>query len=440
MKKKLETAQVSYTTSTRRLKAILCGSIANLIEWFDWYIYAAFAIYFSAAFFPDNDQTGQLLKVAGIFAVGFLMRPIGAWLFGVLAGRIGRKKSMLLAVWLMSLGSLMIAITPTYDTIGVFAPIVLVIARLMQGLSVGGEVGVSTTYLAEMATPDRRGFYSSFQYATLIGGLLMALGILIILQKFFLTEAQLMEWGWRIPFAIGAVLTLVTIYLKKDLHETRAYTAVQQKGPSRESMLVQLFRHPKAILKVIGLTSGSTLAFYTFTTYMQKYLVNTLGTSKADATMISFLSLLVFAIAHPILGGLSDRIGRRPLLLAFGILGTFGTIPLMNAVASASSNWELFFLLTLGLLIVAIYTSIAAVVKAELFPAEVRAIGVGLPHALTVATFGGTAEYVALWFKSIGHETWYYYYVTGAIFISLILFVFMEETLKTNKIDGEPHG
>jgi len=426
--------------SARRLKAITMGSIANLIEWFDWYIYAAFAIYFSAAFFPANDQTGQLLRTAGIFAVGFLMRPIGAWLFGELAARIGRKKSMLLAVWLMSLGSLIIAITPTYHSIGVMAPVILMFARLMQGLSVGGEVGVSTTYLAEMATPESRGFYSSFQYATLISGHIIALGMLIIMQRFLLTEEQLMEWGWRIPFAIGAFLTLAILYIKNYLHETRAYTAVKEKGEARENAVKLLLRHPRAIFKVIGLTAGSTLAFYTFTTYMQKYLVNTLSISKSDATLISFFSLLVFAISHPIFGALSDRVGRKPLLIAFGLTGTFGTIPLMRGVASAGSRWELFILLTICLLIVSLYTSIAAIVKAELFPAEVRAIGVGLPHALTVATFGGTAEYVALWFKSIGHEEWYYYYVTITIFICLIMFVFMDDTMKSNRLDGEPHG
>ncbi|WP_353124402.1 MFS transporter [Parapedobacter pyrenivorans] len=428
------------TLSMRRLKAIAGGSIGNLVEWYDWYTYSAFAIYFSASFFPNDNQTVQLLQTAGIFALGFLMRPIGGWLFGALADNIGRKKTMLISVWLMSIGSLIIAFIPDYSTIGILAPLLLTIARMLQGLSVGGEFGVSATYLTEMATPNRRGFFSSFQYATLIGGQLLALGVQILLQKFLLTDEQLHDWGWRIPFVIGAILSVIALYLRVHLHETRAYTAAKEKGKAKDGSISKLLKHPKAIMIVVGLTLGGTLAFYTFTTYMQKFLVNTVGISKGDATMISFVSLFAFAVIQPLFGGLSDRIGRKPLLITFGLLGTICTVPLMNAISSANSNWAIFVFIMIGLLIISTYTSIGAVVKAELFPAEVRAIGVGLPHAITVAIFGGTAEYVALWFKSIDHESWYYWYVTIGIFLSLIMFVFMQDTKKGSKLDGEPHG
>ena len=406
------------------------------MEWYDWYAYSAFALYFSSSFFPNNDTTAQLLNTAGIFAVGFLMRPIGGWLFGSTADRIGRKKSMTLSVLLMSLGSLLIAFTPTYNSIGVWSPILLLSARLIQGLSVGGEYGVSATYLSEMATKHRRGFYSSFQYVTLVGGQLIALGIQLVLQR-LLSEEQLHDWGWRIPFVIGAILSLVALYMRSSLHETKAFETQNKKSNDKKGTISELLKHPKAVLTVVGLTLGGTLAFYTYTNYMQKFLVNTVHLSKADSTLISFISLLIFIFMQPAFGSLSDKIGRRPLLISFGVLGTVFTVPLLNALGETHSQWTAFFLLMGALIIVSGYTSINAIVKAELFPAEVRALGVGLPYALTVAVFGGTAEYIALWFKSVGHEPYFYWYITCCIAISLLVYIFMKDTKETSKLNQE---
>ncbi len=436
--------QKSTTTpiisTSNRIKAIVGGSIGNLVEWYDWYAYAAFAIYFSASFFPNGDQTAQLLNTAGIFAVGFLMRPVGGWLFGTIADKLGRKKAMTTSVLLMSFGSLLIALTPNYAAIGVFAPLLLLVARLLQGLSVGGEYGVSATYLSEMATADRRGFYSSFQYVTLIGGQLTALGIQLILQKWLLTDAQLHEWGWRIPFVIGAVLSVIALYLRKSLHETESFEKSSEKlreQKSKKGSVGELLKHPKALLTVVGLTLGGTLAFYTYTTYMQKFLVNTVLLSKQEATLISFLSLLIFACLQPFFGLLSDKIGRRPLLLGFGILGTLFTVPLLTALGKTTNLWEAFAYLIAALIIVSGYTSINAVVKAELFPTNIRALGVGLPYAITVAVFGGSAEYVALWFKQHQVEHYYYWYITGCIAFSLIVYIFMKDTKKSSLLNKD---
>lgn len=423
--------------SKQRLKSIIGGSIGNLVEWYDWYAYSAFSLYFSGAFFPESNITAQLLNTAGIFAVGFLMRPIGGWMFGGIADRIGRKQAMTLSVLLMSFGSLLIALTPSYKTIGVLAPILLLLARLLQGLSVGGEYGVSATYLSEMATANRRGFYSSFQYVTLVGGQLIALGVQLVLQKLILTDEQLHSWGWRIPFVIGALLAVIALYLRRNLHETEAFEAQKRKKTSRKGTIKELLKHPKAILTVVGLTLGGTLAFYTYTNYMQKFLVNTVGLSKDLSTLLSFLSLLIFVILQPLFGALSDKIGRKPLLISFGVLGTLFTVPLLTALSNTQSSVVSFFLLLAGLIIVSGYTSINAIVKAELFPAEVRALGVGLPYALTVAIFGGTAEYIALWFKNSGHEPYFYWYITGCIFISLLVYVFMKDTKKTSEINHD---
>ena len=419
-----------------RLKAIVSGSMGNLVEWYDWYAYSAFSIYFAPVFFPKSSATAQLLNTAGIFAVGFLMRPIGGWLFGSIADKSGRKFAMTFSVLLMSFGSLLIAVTPSYESIGVMAAVLLLAARLLQGLSVGGEYGTSATYLSEMATANRRGFYSSFQYVTLIGGQLIALGIQLLMQQLFLTEAQMHSWGWRIPFVIGAGLSLTALYLRSHMEESVAYTRGQNNFVKKKSgTLKQLLQHPKAVALVVGLTLGGTIAFYTYSTYMQKFLVNTVHLTKSQSTLITFASLFIYAALQPLFGLLSDRIGRRPLLIGFGVLGTLATVPLLTALSHASSQWEAFGLIMLALVIVSGYTSINAVVKAELFPTEIRALGVGFPYSLTVAIFGGTAEYIALSFKNAGHEPYFYWYVTGCIFISLLVYVSMRDTKQTSLMD-----
>ncbi len=408
-----------------RLRSIFGGSVGNLVEWYDWYTYSAFTLYFGKTFFPKASPTAALLSAASIFAVGFFMRPIGGWLLGIYGDRKGRRAALTASVFLMSGGSLLIAIIPGYNTIGVMAPILLVVARLLQGLSVGGEYGASATYLSEMAGQRHRGFWSSFQYVTLIMGQLLALAVLLILQR-TMSESALESWGWRIPFAIGAVLAVVAVWLRRGLDETTAFKNVSKK--SRGSNVRELLNHPRAVLTVIGLTAGGTVAFYTFTTYAQKFLVNTAGLSKSDATLASAGSLFVFMLLQPIVGAISDVVGRRPVLTSFAILGTLCTVPLMTALSTSTSVTSAWLMLCLALLIVSGYTSINAVVKAELFPAEIRALGVGLPYAVAVSVFGGTAEYIALWFKNSGHETWFYWYVTVLIVMSLLVYVTMPET------------
>jgi MHS family alpha-ketoglutarate permease-like MFS transporter len=422
-------------TNYNRLKAITSGTIGNLVEWYDWYAYAAFSIYFAPVFFPGKDATANLLNTAGVFAVGFLMRPIGGWLFGSLADRKGRKWAMTSSVLLMSLGSLTIALTPGYNSIGIAAPVLLLLARLLQGLSVGGEYGTAATYLSEMASPRRRGFYSSFQYVTLIGGQLIAVGIQLLMQYVFFSPEQMAAWAWRIPFFIGALLAVTAFYLRRNMEETSAFRHTG--NASKKGSLKALWQHPRAVFTVAGLTLGGTLAFYTYTTYMQKFLVNTVHLAKEKATLLSFLSLLLYAAIQPLFGAWSDRIGRKPLLIGFGIAGTLCTVPIMTGIAHTQALVPIFLLMMAALLIVSGYTSINAVVKAELFPAEIRALGVGFPYAITVALFGGTAEYLALWFKNAGNESGYYWYASTCIFISLLVYLFMNDTKKTSLIEKE---
>jgi MFS transporter, MHS family, alpha-ketoglutarate permease len=427
----------SFADARRRLKAIFIGSVGNLVEWYDFYAYAAFALYFAGDFFPNSDPVVQQLNAALLFAAGFIVRPLGGWMFGYLADHYGRRGALMLSVSLMCFGSLMIAVTPTYETIGLGAPIVLGLARVIQGLSLGGEYGTSATYLTEMADQRNRGFYSSFQYVTLIGGQICALLVLLLLQRVFLSAEEIRAWGWRIPFFIGALLAAIALVMRRNLHETEAFEAAQaaQKVVGRTSSLRALMRYPREVLLVVGLTAGGTAAFYTYTTYMQKFLKLSVGLTDDQTTMVTLSALIFGIVLQPIYGAISDRIGRKWLLIGFGVTGVLFTIPLLTSLQAASGALEAFLLIAAAWMIVSGYTSINAVVKAELFPTNIRAIGVGLPYALTVSIFGGTADSVALTFKSLGREEWFYYYLTGMIGISLVVYLFMRDT----KTDSAMH-
>lgn len=419
-------AKLDPADARRRIKAIVVGSLGNLVEWYDFYAYTAFSLYFAPKFFPDTDPVVQQLNSAALFAATFLMRPFGGWLFGYIADRHGRRKSLMISVLCMCFGSLLIAMTPTYEQIGIAAPIFLAIARMIEGLSLGGEYGASATYLSEVADPKRRGFYSSFQYVTLIGGQLCAILVLLLLQRFLLTEAQLKDWGWRIPFAIGAALALFALVMRKGMHETHAFE--ESAHTKKSGSLRELFHHPREVMLVMGLTAGGTAAFYTFTTYMQTYMKLTVKLPESQVTLVIFCSLLFATLLQPIYGALSDRVGRKPLLIFFGVAGALATVPILQAMQSTKSPVIACLLLCAAWVFVAAYTSINAIVKAELFPTNVRALGVGLPYAITVSIFGGTAPAVALWFKKEGHEQWFYYYLAGMIFISLVVYASMRDT------------
>jgi len=418
------------------MRSIIGGSLGNFVEWYDWYVYAAFSVYFAGRFFPLGDRTAELLSAAAIFAVGFLMRPIGAWLMGVYADRHGRKSGLALSVALMGGGSLLIAVTPTADSIGIAAPALLLAARLLQGLSVGGEYGASATYLAEMAGPRRRGLVSSWQYVTLIGGQLAALAVQLSLQA-LLSESAMEQWGWRIPFFVGALIAIAVYLLRRKIEETADFAAARASG--RRSSGIELIRaHPAAALLVLALTAGGTLSFYAYTTYMQKYLVNSADFTRPQATLIMTAALAVFMLLQPVFGALSDRIGRRPLLIGFGIGGTLLTVPLFQAIGAARSGTTAFLLVLGGLVIVSGYTSINAIVKAELFPPHIRALGVALPYAIANALFGGSAEYVALWLVKAGHEALFFYYVSGMCALSLIAYWRMRETALHGTMRNDP--
>ncbi|MTV37702.1 MFS transporter [Duganella radicis] len=422
-----EPPQPQYTAEERRKRvfAIISASSGNLVEWFDFYVYSFASIYFASQFFPSGNATAEFLKSAAVFAVGFLMRPIGGWMFGRLADRVGRKKSMLVSVLMMCGGSLAIAVLPTYASIGVAAPVLLLIIRMFQGLSVGGEYGTTATYMSEVALRGQRGFFSSFQYVTLIGGQLLAVLTIVILEQ-FLSTAELKAWGWRVPFAVGAVAALVSLMLRRTLHET---IKAEDRNSEGAGTLANLFKHHRpAFLTVLGYTAGGSLIFYTFTTYMQKYLVNTAGMPAKTASVVMTGCLFLYMCMQPLFGMLADRIGRRHSMMLFGALGALATYPILAILHGNTSPLLAFVLITVALAIVSLYTSISGLVKAEMFPPEVRALGVGLSYAISNAIFGGSAEFVGLSFKNLGHESWFYVYVTVMMAIAFLVSLRLPKT------------
>jgi MHS family alpha-ketoglutarate permease-like MFS transporter len=265
-----------------------------------------------------------------------------------------------------------------------------------------------------------------------------------MLQRVLLSEEQLREWGWRIPFLIGAAAAVVVLWLRRNMEETEAFARSEQDARpaehARQGTLRALMQHPRAVLTVVGLTMGGTLAFYTYTTYIHKFLVNSAGMASETAALVNASTLFVYMLLQPVVGALSDRIGRRPVLIAFGVLGTVFTVPILGQLQDVQTAAQAFWLVMAALVILSGYTAINAVVKAELFPVEIRALGVGLPYALTVALFGGTAEYVALWFKQAGMESGFYWYVTACIACSLLVYAWMPDTRDTSLIDRDPQS
>ncbi len=400
----------------QRVRAIVAASSGNLVEWFDFYTYAFCSIYFAGAFFPQGDATAQLLQSATVFALGFLMRPLGGWIFGRLADIRGRRDAMMLSILLMCAGSLMIACLPTYAAIGAAAPALLLVARLLQGLSVGGEYGSSATYMSEVGLQGQRGFFASFHYVTLIGGQLLALLVVVMLEA-CIDDRGLHAWGWRIPFALGGITAAISLAMRRNLPET---AAPAQDADVQAGSMRALLQHKAALISVVGYTAGGSLAFYTCTTYMQKYLVNTVGFATRTASIIMTVSVCVFMLLQPVFGMLSDRFGRRRMMYAFGLSMGLGIYPAMTALRHAQSPCVAAAWVILTLVSVSCYTSIAGLIKAEVFPAHVRALGVGLSYAVGNAAFGGTAELVALQCKAAGFEAAFFIYVAGMCLVGLL--------------------
>ncbi|MBU4610777.1 MFS transporter [Achromobacter sp. GG226] len=409
-----------------RARIILAGSVGNAVEWFDWTIYAAFAIFFSKQFFPEGNDTTALLASFGIFAVGFFMRPIGGWLLGIYADRHGRKAALALTIVMMAGGSLIIGITPTYATIGIFAPVLLTLARLLQGLSLGGEYASATTFLTEMAPNKRRGFYSSFVFFSAAIGILAASAVGWVLTS-TLSDASMREWGWRVPFLIGAVGGVVGMWIRRTVRETEAFAHNKAAGVQKQPLRTLLREHPHAVLRIVGFSILSTFAFYIFVAYVPTYAIRHVGAEPKTAFAANTVALIVFMLLQPVFGALSDRIGRKPQLIAFALGYLVFFFPVMTSLGPTFGS--ILMVEIFGLVLYAMYTAIAPAIMSEQFPTSVRAVGIGTPYNLMVALLGGTTPYLLTWLQSKGMETWFFYYVLAGAAISLFTFVRMPESV-----------
>lgn len=407
-------------------KAIVAGTIGNTVEWVDWALYSIFAKIISVEFFPKGDEAVALLSTLAVFAVGFVMRPIGAAVLGAYADRHGRKKGLTLTVGLMAGASFVIALTPTYGAVGVLAPIILLLARLLQGFSAGGEFGSSSAFLVESAAKGRRAFAGSWQQVSVGGGVLIA-SLLGTVATSALSEEALHSWGWRVAFIIGGLLGLVGLWLRVSVQDTESFTKTAAGGRTKANPLKAMFvEHPGAALRVAGITIAGTLTYYIWVNYLPTYANLTTGIPLPQALLSQTLCLVVFVVLLPFVGLLSDRFGRKPTMVVFA--GGFVVLawPLLNMLGD--SFISVFLVQLTGMLLVLGYSANCAVIMAEQFPPEVRATGIALPYALAVALFGGTAPYITTWLNDIGHSDLLWLYVSGSALISLIVYLTMPET------------
>lgn len=411
-------------TPARPIRQLLAASVGNAVEWYDWYAYTFLATYIADQVFPKGSGNSlvPLLSTFAVFAVGFFMRPVGGLLMGAVADRRGRRAALTVTILLMGGSSLLVGLTPTYASAGVLAPIVLVLARLLQGLSVGGEFAASTTFLVESAGPGRRGLFSSFQYVSTSAGQLAASGIAALLVG-MLSDGQMDGWGWRLPFVVGAVLSLVGFWIRQGAHETRQ---APEDASERPGLFDALRTYPRQSLLICGITAGGTIAYYTWTSYLPTYAELNTDISKSQALLSGTLSLAFFALLQPVGGLLSDRFGRRPLLLFFGLGFAVLSVPLLRSLNGSFAS--LLMVQCAGMVLLTGFTSISAAVNAEVFPARVRAAGIGFPYSLTVALFGGTAPYMGTLFKELGNPGLFPWYVAVLCLASSAVYLKLPET------------
>ncbi|GAA1049078.1 MFS transporter [Arthrobacter russicus] len=413
-----ETSTAQVQSVSRHARQIIASGVGNAVEWYDWYIYSFLAVVFAPQIFDAGDPTAALLSAFAVFAASFLLRPIGGLLVGNLADRIGRKRTLVLTIAAMGLGSLIVGLTPSFAAAGIWAPVILVLGRLISGLSVGGEFAANTVFLVESAPAHRRGFYSSFQYVSTTAGQLLASGLAAWLLN-TLSKADMEAWGWRVPFLVGALLSLVGLWIRRGTEETLVVKA----ETARPGLFDALAKYPKQSLLIVGITISGTILYYTWTTYLPTYATGNGPFEAKDFLIISTIGLFFFMLVQPLVGMLSDRIGRRPLLIGSAGIFAVGIVPGLSLVSQSTFAGALVVTL-LGMLVLSGFTAISAAVNAETIPTHVRSAGIGFPYSLTVAVFGGTAPFVGTLFKSWGVPGLFGWYVVALCLISLAVYVF----------------
>lgn len=408
-------------------KAIIAGSIGNAVEFVDWNIYATFSPFFAGQFFPSESRTAALLSTLAVFAAGFIMRPIGGAILGSVADRHGRMTGLTLSVLLMAGASLAIALCPTYRSIGIVAPAVLLVARLVQGFSNGGEFGASSAFLVEMAPPGRRAFFGSWQQVTVSASHLVVAGLGTALA-FALPDEAMRSWGWRVAFAFGAVLGLAGFWLRTSVGESSMFeTRIAETANTRARPLIDMLTHHRgAALRVVGITIAGTMTYYIWISYMPAYAHVASGLSLASALLANTIAVAVFTCLLPLGGMLSDRIGRRITLMVFA--GGFAVIAWPALHLIRNDFWSFLGIELVGVLLLVGYSANCAAVMAEQFPTEVRTVGIALPYALATAIFGGTAPYIVTWLVLHDAIGWTALYVAAASLASFAVYAAMPET------------
>ena len=437
---KAATPTQAPVSTQRAILNTVKGSAGNLVEWYDVYVYTVFATYFEAQFFDPAD-TNSIIYVYAIFAVTFVMRPIGSWFFGRFADRRGRRAALTFSITLMSACSLLVALMPTRDSIGVWAAVILVVARLVQGFATGGEYGTSATYMSEAATANRRGFFSSFQYVTLVGGHVLAQFTLLILVS-TLSVDQIKDWGWRVGFFVGGIAALVVLWMRRTMDESLSaehLAAVREGKDTSSGSLRTLFtQYWRPLVWVFFVTAGGTIAFYTYSVNAPAIIKKAFGDSGAmTATWVNLVGLIILMLLQPVGGLLSDRIGRKPLLVFFGVGGVLYTWVLITYLPQTTSAVTALSLTVVGYVILTGYTSVNAIVKAEVFPASIRALGVGLGYAVANSMFGGTAPVIYQALSAAKQTTWFIVYVTAVIAVSLVVYIFFMKNRAVTALDRE---
>lgn len=416
-------APTSPRATKSQRQTLFATGLGNALEWYDWGIYSAFAIYFATEVFNPEDPLAALLGAMAVFAVGFIARPVGGFLFGWMADHVGRRSSMIATVGLASFGSLMIALVPTYNTAGIWAAVVLLTARLLQGLAHGGEMPSAQTYISEAAPAERRGLWSSLIYVSGTAGIVIGLLFGYILNS-ILSKQDMQAWGWRIPFILGALLGLYTLIARSRMKETEAFSVA--KSTVRQPMWPEIRKNWRSALRVIGLGVGSTVCYYVWSVSAVQQAVIIHGMDQGTALLASVLSNLVLIISLPFWGRFSDRFGRRAGLL----IGTGAPIVLYPLLINTvgSTFWSLFLPATVILVLMGATLSITPAVFAEMFPTRIRTVGVAVPYAVAVAVFGGTAPYLQSWTNASFGPSVFTIYVVVLLAISTLVAWKLPET------------
>lgn len=407
-----------------RARDLIAVNAGNTLEWYDWTIYTIFAPYFASQFFRSDDSVSALLATLAVFAVGFITRPLGGWLFGRYADRKGRKTALTLAMTIVAVGSLVIAVAPTYGSVGVLASILLLVARLVQGLAHGGEMGTAVTYLVERAPAGRRALWGSSSWVSVIIGTMLAT-LTGLAMTSLLSDAQLESWGWRVAFGLGGILGLYALWLRRQIQETARVDAAP--APRTTRTLSQRLRpHLSGVAIVMGLSAGGSIMFYTWLIFAPTYAQVARGQDSGSALAAALLSQVVFLVALPLMGLLGDRIGRKPLIIVFGVGFIALSFPLNRMIDGSFGG--LFMAMTIALLLLACLFAVNGAVWAEVFPTAVRAAGVAAPLSLATAIFGGTAPYLNTWFASNDLQDVFIWYLMGVAGITLLTGLLAPET------------